>query len=43
VLLEVEIDSEGVLLDDFVVDERLHKSGIGIPSQLREGQTNKAL
>ena len=43
VLLEVEVDSEGIVLDDVVVDECLNKSGVGVPGQLREGEAHYTL
>ena len=42
-LLEVEVDSEGIVLDDVVVDECLNKSGVGVPGQLREGEAHYTL
>lgn len=39
-VLEIEIDTEGVFPDDIVVDEGLDKSGVAVPGQLREGQAN---
>jgi hypothetical protein len=39
VVLEVEIDAEGVLADNLVVDEGLDEGGAGVYSQRWERQT----
>jgi len=43
VVLEVEVDSEGVPVDDLVVDEGLYEGGIGVSSKRGEGESDQPL